>query len=229
MAATTVGSYALFAGGHDASTDHKTVYAYNTSLTKTTVTDLSQKRSDLSATTVGGYALFAGGYYGSSDTYTNIVDAYDASLSRTSAPGLNTFLAFMAATTVGNYALFAGGRNTRSTSSVCPYVNSYTPSLTWAINHELTQGKSELAGATAGEYAIFAGGFISSTMVSSSVDSWDESLTYYSSILTVGTGGLVQGRARLAATNLGNRAIFGPGYNHADSTYGKRTDTYLYV
>ena len=68
LAATTVGNYALFAGGRKPSTtvNHtasKTVDAYDTLLTRTSATSLTNDRFNLAATTVGNYALFAGGEY----------------------------------------------------------------------------------------------------------------------------------------------------------------------
>lgn len=82
IAATTVApaggsapqsGYALFGGG----TTTRTVYAYDTNLTKSTINDqLSVSRRSPAATTIGNYALFGGGYNGSSSYY-NSVDAYN--------------------------------------------------------------------------------------------------------------------------------------------------------
>ena len=75
FAATTIGEYALFAGGSGTTTTSiKSVDAYNTSLIKSTPTDLSMGRARFAATTVGNYALFAGGI--DSNTYSNVVDVY---------------------------------------------------------------------------------------------------------------------------------------------------------
>lgn len=82
IAATTVApaggsapqsGYALFGGGMTT----RTVYAYDASLTKSTINDqLSVYRRSPAATTIGNYALFGGGYNGSSSYY-NSVDAYN--------------------------------------------------------------------------------------------------------------------------------------------------------
>ena len=66
MRAATVGKYALFAGGYISKSSFgysvsSSVDAYNTSLTKSTPTELSCKRCGHAAASVGGYALFAGG------------------------------------------------------------------------------------------------------------------------------------------------------------------------
>ena len=75
LAATTVGNYALFGGGIDASGRSIVVDSYSASLVRRTPTPLSEGRYALAATTVGGYALFGGGY-GTSDFYNALVDAY---------------------------------------------------------------------------------------------------------------------------------------------------------
>ena len=81
LAATTVGSYALFGGGYNGSSYYSTVDAYNNSLTRSTPTALSQARGNLAATTVGSYALFGGGIDGGA---VSTVDAYkNASLTFT--------------------------------------------------------------------------------------------------------------------------------------------------
>lgn len=78
LAATTVGSYALFGGGESYSSGsynyHSTVDAYNSSLTRSTAPDLSEARCYLAATRVGEYALFGGGQ---GNSHSSTVDAYD--------------------------------------------------------------------------------------------------------------------------------------------------------
>ena len=110
LAATTVGSYALFGGGNNGS-NVNTVDAYNSSLTKISISSLSSARSKLAATTLGNFALFGGG-----DSSSN-VDIYDASLTKQSTVNLSSSRYYLAATTVGNYALFGGGQTSSSTIS----------------------------------------------------------------------------------------------------------------
>lgn len=124
IGSTTVGNYALFAGGLDGSVSMNNVTVYDTSLTKTTATALSAARPHLAATTIGEYAIFGGGigYY---DNPSKIVDAYDSSLTRTTPTALSTARGELAATTVGNYALFAGGR-INPTPTFSNTVDAYT-------------------------------------------------------------------------------------------------------
>ena len=78
LAATSVGNYALFGGGYDATPDstkaYSTVDAYNASLTRSVPTTLAAASGGPDATTVGNYALFAGGYNG--QYWENTVSVY---------------------------------------------------------------------------------------------------------------------------------------------------------
>ena len=103
LAATTVGNYAIFAGGNVTSSN---VDIYDTSLTKTTLTMVDHSVQYLAATTVGSYALFAGGWYNNG---LKTVHVYDESLTKTQGANLNVGRQGLTAATVGNYALFAGG------------------------------------------------------------------------------------------------------------------------
>ena len=72
LSATSVSNYALFGGG-SGNGHSSTVDAYNTNLTRSTPTSLSETKYALSATTVGDYALFGGG---ESIDYSSAVDTY---------------------------------------------------------------------------------------------------------------------------------------------------------
>ena len=146
LAATTVGGYALFGGGIDASGRSIVVDSYSTSLVRRTPTSLSEGRRALAATTVGGYALFGGGYGTSSSI---VVDAYDTSLVRSTPTSLSEGRHALAATTVGGYALFGGGYGTSDfyNALVDAYTTRGNTSLTvypgtryklWDMQNELT-------------------------------------------------------------------------------------------
>lgn len=160
-AATTVGDYALFAGGFYNDDDDMlaTVTTYNTSLTRGSATDLSVARAYMGATTVNGYALFAGGLAGAKTT----VDAYDASLTRTIPTVLSVARGDIGSETIGNHALFVGGQKSYSSiSNVQKTVDTYDGSLTHSTLEDLSYNACCMATATVGEYALFAGGFYSS-------------------------------------------------------------------
>ena len=76
--ATTVGDYALIAGGDiNSSNDYmsKEVDSYDASLTHTNPTALTVGRALMGAATIGDYALFAGGL-GDDSSCENTVEAY---------------------------------------------------------------------------------------------------------------------------------------------------------
>jgi hypothetical protein len=108
----------LFAGGYTASA---VVDAYNTTLTHSTPTELSQARFGMASTSLGDYALFGGG---SGNGFWATVDAYDTSLVRSSSTRLNIARRELAAANVGNYALFAGGE--AASNSKSKIVDTYT-------------------------------------------------------------------------------------------------------
>ena len=79
-AGCTLGNYAIFAGGRDNSGSVSTVNAYNASLVRTVLTNLSIDRYGLAGANTDDYALFAGGYSYSTSNYSAIVDTYDSNL-----------------------------------------------------------------------------------------------------------------------------------------------------
>lgn len=223
-AATTVGNYALFGGSPSASIYYVT--AYDTSLTRTYSARLSTGRWALAATTVGNYALFGGGNTG--NTYSvypsSTVDAYDISLTRTIPTALSTARCEPAAATVGSYALFGGGISSASNSSIPTYyggstVDAYDESLTRTNPTVLSVARMYLTATAVGNYAVFGGGCIESGSMNSSaqyetstVDAYDKSLTR-----TTPTG-LSVTSYDLAATTIGNYALFGGGrYTGSDN------------
>jgi hypothetical protein len=223
LAATTVGDYALFGGGsiyNGATYGESSIEAYNSSLVgtilNTTTTLLRENCSIPAATTVGNYALF-GGSRSSSSAY---ISAYDTSLTRTSSAQLSVSRWALAATTVGNYALFGGGNGSPNSSiTLLSTVDAYNTSLTRTIPTTLITARHNLAAATVGNYALFGGGTTrtsgSGPLITlyggSTVDAYDTSLT---SIIPTG---LSVARMYLAATTVGNYAVFGGGCTESGS------------
>ena len=78
--ATSIGEYALFAGGYKYSSSTYTansgVDAYNNNLVKSSPDGLSNGRFLSAATSIGDYALFGGGSARTGGTFYNTVDAY---------------------------------------------------------------------------------------------------------------------------------------------------------
>ncbi|MBQ8507235.1 MAG: hypothetical protein IJ466_07400 [Clostridia bacterium] len=203
LAATTVGNYAVFGGGWQGSGQNSAaVDAYNSSLTRSTLTSLISTRANVAATTVGNYAIFAGG--GSGSSYDTRVDAYNKSLTRSTPDYLSSGAHSIAATTVGNYALFGGGYRNNSVN----IVDAYNASLTRSTPTRLTVPRYLAAATTVGNYALFAGGYNSSIyghVGYSTVDAYDASLTQSTPTE------LSAARHALAATTVNNHALFAGG------------------
>ena len=215
LAATSVGNYAMFGGGwYYNKVQNKYIYldtvdAYNSSLSKSNPTILSQSRQDLAAASVGNYALFGGGYTGSG--YSNVVDAYNTSLVRSTATVLTTARNMLTAISIGNYALFGGGNGNSTT------VDAYNTSLSRSTATVLSQGRYNLAATNIKNYALFGGGYGNSYY-----DTVDAYNIYLSRSQPTA---LALARQDLAATSVGDYALFGGGfYNNA--YYSNTVDAY---
>ena len=214
MAAVTIGNYALFGGGRDAGNYNyfSSVDAYNTSLTRTTATDLSEASGYLAAATIGNYALFAGGTNGKANL--SSVNAYNTSLTRTTPASLSEIKNNCATATIGNYALFGGGGTYGKYASTV--VDAYDSSLTRTTATDLSEARAEFAATTVGNYALFGGGMSSNSTYNSSVDAYNTSL-----IRTTATS-LSIVNSSFAATTVGNYALFGGG-----SYFDKSSKSYI--
>lgn len=202
---TTVGNYALFAGGYPSSTH---VVAYSSSLTKKTPTALSEERQIPGASSIGGYALIAGG---SSDV--SSVDTYNASLTRGSAPNLSDSKTAMGATSVGNYAIFAAGYDGRT--SVVKSVDAYNYSLTKTVCAPFTTDSCDApCGVTLGKYALFAGGYADFRYHYVSTNE----VTVYDELLTKLNTDPMSEAGKKYGTTVGKYALFCGKFRDDDST-----------
>lgn len=209
LAATTIGNYALFGGGHDGSDIYSEGYyysvvdAYNSSISRTTPTSLSRARAFFTATSIGNYALFGGGS-DSSITELPTVDAYNSSLVRSTQTSLSVGRDCLASTTVGDYALFGGGKIAGHNTDCYSTVDAYNTSLTRTTPTTLSTARCDLAAAAVGDYALFGGG-INKTNYLSVVDAYNTSLTRTT------PANLLMARCYLKSSCVGNYAIFGCG------------------
>lgn len=168
MASTTIGNYALFAGGvyltrSDASAlkyYRNYVDAYNTSLTRTNATTLSVGRRGLAAAVAGDYALIAGGQQSEASTdVVATVDAYNKSLTRSTPTALSLKRMWMGAASLAGSAIFGGGSIGSPIDDWCKaVVDIYDSSLTRTTGKSLSRVRARMAACTIGNYAIFAGG-----------------------------------------------------------------------
>ena len=210
-AGTSVGGYALFGGGENASKNVvSTVNAYNKELTRTSPTTLSVARSLLYAEKAGDYALFAGGR-NSSDADVATTDAYNTSLTRTVlSTGLSNARSEQNgpqnSANVAGYALIGGGSNNASSIDV------FTSTLTKGAN--ISNGAFHRgAGASINGHAFFAGGENKDgTYVQGRAVAINSSLT--KTTLTT-----ITAREALSAASTGNYVLFAGGYDFDDDEY----------
>lgn len=166
LGGATVGNHAIFVGGshYDDNTGEgdytliatNVAEAYDSNLTKSTITPLSAARGYISSAMAGKYALFAGGrgtYY----TNSKVVEAYDENLVRTTITSLSKAAHIWAAASLGTNALFAcGGDGYTGTPSAA--VEIYDENLTKTIGTSLSIARQQVTATTVGENVLFAGG-----------------------------------------------------------------------
>ncbi len=200
LAATAVGTKALFAGGvSDWGTPLLDVVdVYDDATGTWSTASLSQARAGLAATTVGTKAIFAGGggdIYGG--FFSDVVDVYDGATGAWSSTSLSQGREYLVATTVGTKAIFAGGENASGASDAVDIYDD--ASGTWSTA-TLSQPRLWLAATTVGTKAMFGGGQPGSG-ASDVVDIYDDASGTWS------TATLSQPRLWLAATTVGTKAM----------------------
>ena len=153
LAATTVGTKAMFAGGNESSwfPVYAVVDIYDNATGIWSTTALSEARSGLAATTVGTKAVFGGG---SLALATTVVDIYDDSLGTWSTASLSQEFCQPVATTVGTKAIFGGAGCFPSY-----IVDIYDDTTgTWSTD-TLVEAWPWAAATTVGTKALIGGGF----------------------------------------------------------------------
>lgn len=211
MGSANVGNYLLFAGGRQGTNRLSRVDAYDTSLTRTSVTaQLSIERAQMMCGSIGSYAIFAGGNTDNSNA-TAAVDAYNSSLTRTILENLPLTMECGAAAKIGNFLLLGGG-DAMSLGSYDGFHNTvytYNTSLTRGTATGLSVARTNLAAGANSAYAIFAGGkdlASGSARQKATVDAYNASLTRSQ------LAPLSRGRSQLCAGTNGIHVIFSGGY-----------------
>lgn len=181
LAAASVGSVAVFAGGgigypHVAKTCVSTADFYDSTGTRTTGTSLSASRTSLMAATFGNLAIFAGGDAGGESASSSTVDFYDGNGVRTTGAPLGTARYGGAATTVGDLAIIAGGRVAWN-SAPLTVVDYYEKNGTHSIGTSISTARASLTATSVGKLAFFAGGHDSTGYAVDTLDHYDENGT----------------------------------------------------
>ena len=206
LAASSVNTKALFAGGNNASEIVSSVDIFDISADSDDspfTVNLSQRKIWIASTSVFDLVIFAGGcqdFYGvqASDTIDiwNVTANSWAKVSFLSQPRY-----WLTGTSAASYALFAGGTSKLGPSNRVDIFHAET----WAWSTaSLSQSRYSLASTTVGSMAIFAGG-VSSTGPSNVVDMFQASSRTWS------VSELTQPRFNLAATTVDNLAFFAGG------------------
>ena len=217
LAAATVGSLALFAGGHDAGTMSSVVDVYDASVGKPdnpaawSTVSLSVARPGLSAVTVGSKVLFAGGANFNTGAAFSTVDIYDSSIGLPSNPlawsttSLTVGRTNMGAAAWGSHAYFGGGE-LNSLGQKSATVDVYDAlSDTWT-DTTLSQARGVLTATAVAGKVIFAGGYTSTFAASDAVDIFDVQSGSLNSSYKLSVP-----RIALVATTVQDQAIFAGG------------------
>ena len=172
----SVGDYALCAGGWQytssssgGTTYRPTVYAIDSSLTRSTPSSLSSARMKPHGMTVGDNALFIGGR---TSGVSNTVDIYNSALTRTT--GSVSSSRFNGATTTNNgFGIIAGGSS--SSTALQSNVELFDEALTRIIIEPLSSNRNALGAASVGNYFLIAGGHTTASLNTSYLK--DDSVT----------------------------------------------------
>lgn len=226
ISATTIGNYALFAGGRYSNGNEFAVDVYDKDFTHKTDVSLSYARYSVASTSTDGFAFFGGGRAG---YVHSTVDAFNKSLTRRKVESLSVARFSLVATTLGEYALFGGGltrERSPGTSSdvVTDVVDVYDSDLTLTQITPLSVPRHSLSATTVGEFALFGGGekyeYYNKYNRYTTVDMYDTSLTR-----TTFTP-LSTARSELGAITLGNYGLFAGGNSNSD---GDTVDVYALI
>jgi len=167
MASTTVGNYAIFAGGTTGSSSKKvtTVSASDLIADNSTLT-LDTARSHPVGVSFNNYAMIAGGTSGALlyPIQTGI-EIYNSSLVKQSTINMDVRRAALAGGVVGSYAVFSGGSNNTTSQNDLYKIEAFDTSFVKVsttidnLNKDSDYyGTEGLTAVSSGNYIVFAGG-----------------------------------------------------------------------
>ena len=167
LKAASIGNYAIFAGGYNGGY-YSTVDIYDSSLTRTTGTPLSEPKGIMAPGSNEAYAIFTGGY-GSAGGYFLLTDVYDKSLTHTTISRSVNGSGAASVSMDGNIVV-SGGYINDSSSGLQDYSTDfyvYDSSLTLTTPYRLSGKRNQHAMAYVGDYALVGGGYNGTSYVSS--------------------------------------------------------------
>ena len=210
VAGTSVGNYALVAGGrtNSGSLVVTHVASYDTSLTKTVVTGLSDGgNAFMSGCRLNdNLAIFGGGNKDSK------VNGYNGSLTQILSPETFYDNKNMGTAVLDGKAVYAGGYDNNGTGKSQVYL--FDSSLTRSeVSMGLIKGRPA-AGVTMDNYVLFGGGYYGTTAGAWQCDIYDKNLTRTNPTEDLGRVGISSIPYTPSGANVGNYALFtGDYYN----------------
>ena len=127
--------------------------AYNSSLVKSTLVDLTSAKYLLAGASVGDYALFAGGK-DAEGALSKIVDVYDSSLVKNTPIELSKSWYALFGVSTSNFAVFGGGID--EDKNGCKNIDAFDKFLVKTIPDD--SRIRHKTGATVGNYVLLSGG-----------------------------------------------------------------------
>ena len=198
-ASASTGSYAVFAGGSYS----YYVDAYNSSLTKSSPSNLSNKVTGVCGCGFAGYGIFAGGYI-STGSYYKSVDAYSASMTKSTLEDLSVRRTNAVMTHTANNLLIGGGTNS---SGPVETGEAYNATLT-KISSSNYGIYEKMCGVYSNGYGIIYGGmynYNSSVTMSKRISFISDDLTIKANVV------VATGVHSSAGASIGNFALFAGG------------------
>ena len=163
---------------------------------------------------MGGKALFAGGIWDYDMSWfpisSDVVDIYDAQTATWSTTSLSEPRDLLGAASVDDRAFFGGGGFFPQTDRVDIYDPGANPGEEWSTG-SLSVARERLGATASGNKVFFAGG-LSFEAVDESSNSSNVVDIYDAGLDTWSTASLSVGRMAMAATSVGDKALFGGGF-----------------
>jgi hypothetical protein len=212
MAAVTVGSMALFAGGafdscgsYNCDKDNvqsNRVDLYNSSTNAWSTAILSQARSYLAGTAHGTKAFFAGGDISVTNNLreSSRVDIYDSATGTWTSidfPDSSRRRTLLGAAASGRAVIFLGGSE-RDMTPPSNLIDIYeVDNGVWVTSTTTSTGRGWIASATVGDFAIFAGGYDTSNRNTVDILQYKTQVQVYAIVNASSRLGSMNGRFRL--------------------------------
>ena len=231
MGSASIGNYALFGGGSTGTKSVESVTAYwsclssvetyNSSLTRSSATSLSETKMQVVSGTVTGYALFIGGYRDIRQDFDSrqSVDAYNESLTKQRLDDFTQVSSIWKSSVQtlslnGKLLIFMNSRN---------FI--YDSSLTYTYIYDDANYRNGGTAVALGKYGLYAGGnvYVNGTLSGHALETvlYDESLT--KSLIE----GLHIPRTPSCAATVGQYAIIGTGGYYSDTVPDESVEKYI--